>query len=305
MGAGTLFILAAVGALAFFMAGYYVHVLRMHNAEGREWARREAELLDQMAGLQERNERLGRELRLLREKVAAFENAIPDDQLKTVVVDSAPRLAAPAIDQDAGLELKLQAATRRREELEHYADEAVALRTQLRDKERIETELREAREHIRHLEALVFSAGLHIDEPPAPYTLKSRTADSALLMGAAMDDCLSIVTSSGKAKSMVVADEQGLLLSGSGDAAHHESLGVLACSLFELSNKAHALLPLGVTRSIGLIDQKGVLLAGRLFSYERERLAIVALSVGGQNPGSEIERSLKKLTRAMDAHNAG
>lgn len=304
----ALVLLSVFGAAAFFMAGYYVHALWTYSSEERARPVREAELSEQLRSLRSKHERLLKDEQALREELFGLESRLlrePADSgdMKTLAMNMKTEVSAANMKPDIS-ELKVAALARRADELEHYADEVVVLRAQLKDKERLDNELREAREHIKQLEELVFSAGLNHDEPPAPQTVRSRTAESALMMGATMDECLSAVTASGKAKSMVVADEQGLLLSTSGDPVYHESLGVLACAMCELAMKAHGLLPLGLARSIGIIDQKNVLLACRLFTYGKERLAIVALSVGGQNPGSEIERSLKRLTRVMDAHNA-
>lgn len=305
-----LILLSVFGAAAFFMAGYYVRALWTIESGERMRLAKEEELSAQLRETQSKNDRLMKEARALREEIFGLESQM-------VAEGDSQRGAAAAADDDDNIktqamnektdisDLKVAVLKRRTDELEHYADEVVVLKEKLRDKDRIEKELSQAREQIKQLEELVFSAGLNIEEPPAPHTLRSRLPESAALMGTTMDECLSAVTSSGKARSMVVADEEGLLLSASGDSAYHEALSVLACSMTELGAKAHSLLPLGMPRSIGIIDQKNVLLACRLFTYGKDRLAIAALSVGGQNPGSEIERSLKKLTRVMDAHHTG
>ncbi len=304
-----LILLSVFGAAAFFMAGYYVRALWTIESGERMRLAKEEELSAQLRETQSKNDRLMKEARALREEIFGLESQMAaggDSHRSANADDDDDNIKTQAMNEKTDIsDLKVAVLKRRTDELEHYADEVAVLKEKLRDKDRIEKELSQAREQIKQLEELVFSAGLNIEEPPAPHTLRSRLPESAALMGTTMDECLSAVTSSGKARSMVVADEEGLLLSASGDSAYHEALSVLACSMTELGAKAHSLLPLGMPRSIGIIDQKNVLLACRLFTYGKDRLAIAALSVGGQNPGSEIERSLKKLTRVMDAHHTG
>ncbi|MCK6589944.1 MAG: hypothetical protein HUU21_17155 [Polyangiaceae bacterium] len=132
--------------------------------------------------------------------------------------------------------------------------------------------------------------------PPAPI--------HSIVMGNNMDECLEWVAAKSRAQSVVLADEEGLLLSTSGDTRHHEPLGVLtglAAALFEQAARS---LPIGTPCSVELKDQSGATVLCRFFSYGSHRMAVASLGSSSQTMTPELERALSGLQAILEHHNA-
>lgn len=144
--------------------------------------------------------------------------------------------------------------------------------------------------------------------PPAlPGAAASPTespGEADAIMGSDMDALLARVAASGAARSLVVADDLGLIVASSGEAAAHEPLAVITSSVGELCEKARSELHMDGIQSIRIIDQSGQVLSCRFFAHGGQPLAVTALSVPGKDASSEIERALARLVQIIEDHNA-
>lgn len=139
------------------------------------------------------------------------------------------------------------------------------------------------------------AAARHSDSYPAPL--------SSIVMGNNMDECLERVAAKSRAQSVVLADDEGLLLSTSGDARYHEPLGVLtglATGLFEQGARS---LPMGQPSSVEIKDQDGATVVCRFFSYGKQRMAVTSFGSSSQSMTPELERALGGLQAILEHHN--
>ncbi|MCC6552052.1 MAG: hypothetical protein IT372_03390, partial [Polyangiaceae bacterium] len=129
---------------------------------------------------------------------------------------------------------------------------------------------------------------------PAPPALTA-----AAPTGAALDAPLARVLAAGRARSIVLADGEGLLVSAAGDARHHEPLAALWGAIADVARRACEHLPFGAVRAREIVDDRGRVLTSRAVDHGPSGLAVTALSDGGQRPQPELEASLAPISQTL------
>lgn len=147
------------------------------------------------------------------------------------------------------------------------------------------------------------SAPVEVTDAKDAKDTKDAAVDPSHVMGTDLDELLAQIAAGGKVRSVVVADELGLLVASSGEAALHEPLAVFTSSVGELCVKARGELRLAPVQSLRITDQSGEVLSCQFFPHGAQTLAVTALSTSGRDASADVERALGRLQKIIEQHN--
>jgi predicted regulator of Ras-like GTPase activity (Roadblock/LC7/MglB family) len=187
----------------------------------------------------------------------------------------------------------LSAAERKRQELAIEVERLTAevhdlarYREQLVDLQGEQEALVALRNTVRELQeenAQLRSQQLAQQAPPRP-ALPENPAG----LGESLDSFLVPLAEREGYRAAVLADQQGLLIAGTGE--HAKELAVVAALYDEMASKVPEDLPLSHLQEIHMVDENAVTLAVQPLSVAADRLILVSLSVGSGPDKDSIDR---------------
>jgi chromosome segregation ATPase len=186
------------------------------------------------------------------------------------------------------LQLKSQMLNERVEQMQVYADENVTLRDRLKSLESAAESLEASQQRVKDLEAKLFAraADDSLEKTAEVVTLNDEETAKVTHTGsvaATLDGQLKRLSREPSCRVAVLADSQGLLLSGSGESRYYEPLAGVAGMIHEMAQRTREFLPLGAPQLVQVSDGNNVSLYARLLKMERELFALCTL---GQRRGA-------------------
>ncbi len=189
--------------------------------------------------------------------------------------------------------VQVDTLTRRIAELEQSRLDQQELDARLQELKAVEQDAARLRDRVRFLEAMVYAAGMDTDEA-AP---SSRQIDSGTTAGN-FEACLETLVRKGPSRSVVLADDGGLMVAGAGDEAPHESMAAVSGLASELANRTTSLLPFSDVQEVHVRDASELVFTCRLFRTEEGNFAVASLGRG--SPASDdVDRAVSLVAQVM------
>jgi hypothetical protein len=192
------------------------------------------------------------------------------------------------------LRLKTDVAARKAEEAELAGEERASLQAKVEDLSREVADSKQLRLRIQELEAQIFSAGIQPKEPK-----KQKPAPTGTVKLDKISEALSGLGGSSGVRAAVVADAQGLLVAGAGEAGHHEGMAAIAGLIGHLAMTASDLLPLSGEHTVYIEDPNKVSLSYRIFQSGTDTFALGTLGTKKPPEAKTLEKYLSALSDAL------
>jgi chromosome segregation ATPase len=189
--------------------------------------------------------------------------------------------------------LDAEMMARRLQELRPIQSEVTELRAQIAELPALLAELDSRRRHEQDLEARLYALGqtasLSISErlpPPADSIVGSMEAQ----LGALLDDR--------GPRTAVLADEQGFLVAGAGEAAPQEALAAFVAVVNDIVVRVCGLLPVAEVLSVRLEAQNHVVVSCHLFQSGESGLGLATIGTGDPEL-RVVQRTVKSLAAVV------
>lgn len=313
-------IFSFIGAVFFFLAGYFFSRCRLsaaHGACGRDIPEPLPPLLEESRGitapeplsaLSDAGEvDLNTELTKVQEAKCRCEDDLYKLALRVFVLQEKEKQVQKMTEKKIDLSETLIEARREIKELKNrvltleeeakgyqaltlrlgYLDEKCQKMEELRESNvRLQTKANECKQLQEQIAALrlensrLRSLDVVLDTPPRPASVSYYTEG----LGNSLQYLVERLAQTEKARGVVLADDQGLLVAGTGE--HLEGLAAAAAVFDALIRKVKTILPLSTPQRLTITDENSITLIAQPFVFASVQLILVNLSFG---PGPDRE----------------
>jgi hypothetical protein len=174
------------------------------------------------------------------------------------------------------LRLDAELMARRLQELLQDQSELAGLRAQAAEAGSLVEEVSYLRRREKDLEAQIYASGFRVSrEMPAivdELPVQTPITD--------METNLDSLVDAGGPRTAVLADAQGFLIAGAGEATAQEGLAAFAAVAGDMVSRARMLLPLANVEAIRVTDSNSMVLTCHLFECDGQGLGLATLGPG-------------------------
>ncbi|MFW6324565.1 MAG: hypothetical protein ACOC0U_05820 [Desulfovibrionales bacterium] len=173
-------------------------------------------------------------------------------------------------EKNRDLSLKAELLNEQLRDLQTIQEENQSLKAQLGELDSLHKELERLKKENSRLQSL----GIVLKEPPA----KPKISPSTESLGQAYQDVVSKLSQDDSSRGVVMADELGLLIAGTGD--HMEAMAAMAAVYSNVSNRIESMLPFGEIEQVVIENTEKLTITMQPYVVDADRVIITALTVG-------------------------